>query len=185
MTEAPGITDGKPHAPPTQITCMDICYMATRSLVVCLLIYNLISYLITAHCRRLSMAAGIWSWHSISPLPFPCVWCRECTPGPVCEAHVPPSGCLDALGSEDSMLCCVAPWAFLGFLDTGGTMFLLPFKSIVPFLQPLLTCPVLCINSPRESWAVCVPLLKAATPSCRAFTSNSSPHVPVPRLSSH
>lgn len=61
------------------------------------------------------------------------------------------------------MLCCVAPWASLEFLDTEGTMFLLFFKS-VPFLQPLLTCPMLCIDSPRESWAFCIPQLKATTP---------------------
>lgn len=42
-------------------------------------------------------------------------------------------------------------------------MFLLIFKS-VPFFQPLLTCPMLCIDSPWESWAFCIPLLKAAIP---------------------
>lgn len=98
------------------------------------------------------------------PCPSLCVWCRECTPGPACGAHVPPSGCLNALGSEgSSVLCCVAPWALLGFLNAGETKFLLPFQTI-PFLQPLLACPMLCINSPRESWAVCIPQLKAATP---------------------
>lgn len=57
-----------------------------------------------------------------------------------------PPGCLNALGSEGSVLCCVAALGTAGVPSHCGTTRLLPFKSLL-FFQPLLTCPVLCIGS--------------------------------------
>lgn len=78
----------------------------------------------------------------------------------MCSSSTLPSGCFSPLGSEGSLLCCGAVLTSLGVRDAVPTISLLPFKS-VPFPQPACT---LCIDSPRESWAGCVLLVKATLP---------------------
>lgn len=141
------LTDGKPHAPPTQIARVGA--VTWPNLVVCLLItYS--SHLITGH-RRLLSTTGFGAGAPSLPCPYMSIagnLPRTLSMRTTCSTM--PPGCLNALGSEGSMLCCVAALGTAGVPSRCGTTHLLPFKSLL-FFQPLLTCRVLCIGSPRRA----------------------------------